>query len=130
MVSYFAKNDKLYVMSKSTLASSTLPAIATKSLEMLGRDLALGRQRRKESLKSWSLRMNISVPTLMRMEKGDPNVRMGVYATALWLMGRHLALGELATPKEDSAALELDIRQATQRHASRKSSNSGVDGHE
>jgi hypothetical protein len=52
------------------------------------------------------------------MEKGDPSVSMGVYATALWLMGRHRALAEMANPKEDLGALELEIKKATSRHAS------------
>jgi len=52
----------------------------------LGENLALARQRRKESLRAWASRMAVYVPTLIRMEKGDPPVGMGVYATALWLM--------------------------------------------
>ncbi|MDO8772807.1 MAG: hypothetical protein Q7K57_29725 [Burkholderiaceae bacterium] len=48
---------------------------------------------------------------------------MGVYVTALWLMGRHTALSELANPKEDLGALELDIREATKRHARQKPPN-------
>ncbi|MCY7319300.1 MAG: hypothetical protein LH617_11345 [Ramlibacter sp.] len=61
----------------------------------------------------------MSIPTLMRMEKGDPSVSMGVYATALWMVKRHQALAEVADPKEDLAALEADIRDAEQRHRPR-----------
>jgi len=104
-------------MSKAAFAVNTLPATALKSLKTLGADMALARKRRKESLRSWSLRMNISVPTLMRMEAGDPAVGIGVYATGLWLIGRSNALGELANPQDDLGALQRDIDQAKGRHA-------------
>lgn len=56
--------------------------------------------------------MGVSVPTLMRLEAGEPSVSLGVLATALWLIGRDATLATLATPKEDRGALELDVRQA------------------
>ncbi len=56
--------------------------------------------------------MRVSVPTLQRLEAGEPSVSLGVLATALWLIGRDAALATLATPKEDRGALELDVRQA------------------
>ncbi|MDZ5458089.1 hypothetical protein [Azohydromonas lata] len=43
----------------------------------------------------------------------DPSVSMGVYATALWLMGRSQALAELADPAQDLGALEDAVRAAT-----------------
>ena len=96
-------------MSKTSQATDRLPASASKALRSLGRNLTLARQRRKESLRAWATRMNVSVPTLMRMEKGDPAVGMGVYATALWLAGQLPALAELAAPASDLAALEMEL---------------------
>ena len=110
-------------MPKASNAAQLLPSSSAKALRDFGADLALARQRRKESLKSWSQRMSVSIPTLMRMEKGDPSVGMGVYVTALWLMGRHTALSELANPKEDLGALEIDIREAAKRHARQEAPN-------
>lgn len=52
------------------------------------------------------------MPTLLRLEAGEPSVSLGVLATALWLVGRDQTLATLATPKEDRGALELDVRQA------------------
>ena len=37
---------------------------------------------------------------------------MGVYAAALWLMGRADALPDLADPALDRGALALDVRQS------------------
>jgi transcriptional regulator with XRE-family HTH domain len=89
-----------------------MPPSTLAALEQLGADLAVARLRRKESLKTWAKRIGISVPTLMRLEAGEPSVSLGVLATALWLIGRDAALATLATPKEDRGALELDVRQA------------------
>ena len=89
-----------------------MPPSTLAALAQLGADLAVARLRRKESLKTWAKRLGVSVPTLLRLEAGEPSVSLGVLATALWLIGRDAALGNLATPKDDYGALELDIRQA------------------
>lgn len=99
-------------MTKASSALTQLPPSTVAALEQLGADLAVARLRRKESLKTWAKRMGISVPTLLRLEAGEPSVSLGVLATALWLIGRDGALATLATPKEDRGALELDVRQA------------------
>lgn len=89
---------------------ASLPSSVLVSLELLGEHLRLGRKRRKESLRAWALRMNVSVPTLTGMERGDPRVSMGVYATALWLMGRDEALKSLAAPEHDAQALAQEMQ--------------------
>ena len=99
-------------MTKASPALTQMPPSTLGALEQLGADLAVARLRRKESLKTWAKRMGVSVPTLLRLEAGEPSVSLGVLATALWLIGRDAALGALATPKEDRGALELDVRQA------------------
>ncbi len=38
---------------------------------------------------------------------------MGVYATALWLIGLSAGLSELADPAKDLRALESDVREAS-----------------
>lgn len=98
-------------------AVDLLPAAAQAALRRLGQDLGTARKRRKEPLRDWAQRLQVSVPTLMRMEQGDPAVSMGVYATALWMIGRHEALAQAADPKEDLAALEADIQRARRRNA-------------
>lgn len=78
-----------------------MPPAAAASLRKSGADLAVARPRRKESLASWASRIGITVPTLMRMEAGGAGVGVGLYATALWLMGRSAAIAELAAPVGD-----------------------------
>ena len=104
-------------MPQVSSAIDALPPAALAVLRKLGADLATARKRRKQSLRAWALRLDVSVPTLMKLERGDPSVAMGVYATALWLVQRHDALGMLADPRHDVAALEGDVRAATRRGA-------------
>lgn len=111
----------LNAMSKSSAHNDWLPPQALQALRALGANLALARVRRKESLRHWSQRIGVSVRTLQRLEDGDPGVGMGVYAAALWLMGRADALPGLADPALDHSALELDVRSARQRLARRSS---------
>ena len=84
-------------------AVDSLPAVAANALMRLGADLSLARKRRKQSLRTWATRLNVSVPTLMKMEKGDPTVSIGVYATALWMIQRQdaLAVHEFSSRKVD-----------------------------
>jgi hypothetical protein len=99
-------------MGKRSAATDQLPPATLDALAKLGADLAVARLRRKESLASWATRMGVTVPTLMNMEAGEPSVSMGIYLTALWLIGRDSALGELASPAHDEGAIELDVREA------------------
>ena len=112
-------------MPQVSAAVEVLPAQAGSALARLGADLATARKRRKQSLRAWATRLQVSVPTLMRLEKGDPSVSMGVYATALWMINRHSALAGLADPREDMAALEAEVRLAAQRHRAKKETARG-----
>lgn len=106
-------------MPKSPQALSTLPPAAAQALKTLGENLAIARVRRRESQRAWARRLGCSVPTLIRMERGDPGVSVGIYVTALWLIGRSGALAELAAPATDRGALESDVREAVRRRALR-----------
>jgi DNA-binding XRE family transcriptional regulator len=102
-------------MSKSSIVANSLPPAAAAALRQLGENLAIARSRRKEPQRAWARRIGVSVPTLIRLEKGDPRVSMGAYASALWLMGRAQALADAAAPAADLGALELDVRAARRR---------------
>lgn len=92
-----------------------LPPAVRSLLRELGANLSIARKRRKESIKAWAGRIGVSEPTLARMERGDPGVAFGTYATALWMIGRAQAIPELAAPHLDLGALESEVRVARQR---------------
>ena len=50
-------------------------------------------------MKAWANRIGVSVPTLQRLEAGDPSVAIGIVATALWLIRREGELAKLAAPE-------------------------------
>lgn len=92
-----------------------MPPAVTAQMRLLGENLSIARKRRKEPIKVWAQRMGVSEPTVVRMERGDPTVAFGIYATALWLIGRSPAIPELAAPQLDMGALEDAVRVARAR---------------
>ena len=99
-------------MPKQSRSISSMPPLVLAQLKQLGENLAIARKRRKEARRLWAERIGVTEPTLARMEKGDPSVAFGTYATALWLIGRAQAIAELAAPEFDRGALENDVRAA------------------
>ena len=110
-------------MSKNAPALSTLPPAAAQALRGLGENLAIARLRRRESQRHWAGRLGCSVPTLIRLERGEPGVAAGLYTTALWLIGRVGGLAGLAAPADDRGALEGDVREALERRAARSAAS-------
>lgn len=100
-----------------------IPPAAAQALRGLGENLSIARVRRRESQRVWAKRLGISVPTLIRMERGEPGVGAGIYATALWLMGTVNGLPALAAPSADRGALENDVRKAMKQRAVRSAAS-------
>lgn len=110
-------------MPKNAPALNALPPAAAQALRGLGENLAIARLRRRESQRQWAGRLGCSVPTLIRLERGDPGVAVGLYTTALWLIGRVGGLPGLAAPADDRGALEGDVREALERRAARSAAS-------
>ena len=98
-------------MPKPSASTDFLPPAVEQQLAQLGTNLQIARKRRGESRAAWSLRLGVTPPTLLRMERGDPKVSMGAYATALWLIGRSDQLPQAAAPHLDFAAAEAEARK-------------------
>src|SRR5262245_31820508 len=110
-------------MPKTPQALLTIPPAAAQALRALGENLAIARTRRRESQRAWAKRLGISVPTLIRLERGDPGVSVGIYATALWLIGTVDRLPQLAAAVADLGALEGEVRNALKRRAVRSAAS-------
>jgi DNA-binding XRE family transcriptional regulator len=89
-------------------ASVALPLPVRNALRKLGRDIRDARRRRRIPLAIAAQRASISQTTLVKLEKGDPGVAMGIYATVLFVLGLLAPLGDLADAKTDSRGLELE----------------------
>jgi transcriptional regulator with XRE-family HTH domain len=108
-----------------------LPIPVQRALSKLGGDIRDARRRRRISTKIMAARASVSRTTLNKVEKGDPGVSLGTYATVLFILGLHERLSELADVRADSVGLELEeenlpqrIRHRTKHRSSRTDSKS------
>lgn len=85
--------------------SSSIPLPVTHTLRKLGRDLALARRKRGLSTADMAERLFVSRDTLWRLERGDPSVSLGTFATALFVLQLHSRLAGLAAPESDVIGL-------------------------
>jgi len=92
-----------------------LPIPVKRALRKLGRDLRDARRRRRIPAAIVAQRASISRTTLVKIEKGDPGVAMGIYATVLFVMGMSERLGDSADPRNDPVGLQLDEEHLPQR---------------
>ena len=60
-------------------------------------------------------RARISRPTLVRLERGDANVAVGIFATVLFVLGLHDRLANLADASRDRVGLELETESLPRR---------------
>ncbi len=60
-------------------------------------------------------RASISRTTLGKIEKGDPGVTLGLYATVLFVLGLVERLADLADPGTDEVGLALEEEHLPQR---------------
>jgi transcriptional regulator with XRE-family HTH domain len=69
---------------------------AQKPISVLGENIKLARLRRKFSAEQVAERANISRPTLVSIEKGNPNVTIGAYVKVLSVLGLENDILEVA----------------------------------
>lgn len=100
---------------KASRALPALPSKVRRSLEKLGQDISAARRRRRLTLAMVAERAFVSRPTVMRVERGDPGVSMGIYATVLFVLGLEAGLGDLADPSRDPIGIALAREDLPQR---------------
>jgi len=93
---------------RTSRASIALPLPVRRALRKLGGDIRDARLRRRIPVAVAAERASISRMTLNKVEKGDPGVALGIYATVLFVLGLADRLGELADAKNDPTGLQLD----------------------
>ena len=93
--------------------------IATK-LQNLGSRLREERIRRNETQALFAARIGVSVPTLRKMECGDPTVLIGYWATALEILDRTGDIDAILTPPEDLFAKYAQLKAPKRHRVSRR----------
>lgn len=87
----------------------------------LGLDLSTARRRRGISTTLMAERAFISRDTLVRVEKGDPGVSLGIYASVLFVLGMGDRIGDLADSAHDKMGRMLEEEQLPKRIRTRAS---------
>jgi hypothetical protein len=105
---------------KTSRAISGLPPSIGRALRKLGHDLSVARRRRRLTMALAAERAFISRLTLARVERGDPGVSVGIYATVLFVFGMGDGIGELADPGKDPVGRGLEEEQLPRRIRSRR----------
>jgi hypothetical protein len=100
---------------RTSRSSVALPLPARHALRKLGHDLRDARRRRRIPVAIAAQRASISRTTLVKIEKGDPGVALGIYATVLFVMGMVERLADLADPKNDAVGRQLEEEHLPQR---------------
>ena len=100
---------------RTSRASVILPIPVRHALRKLGHDIRDARRRRRIPVEIAAQRASISRTTLVKLEKGDPGVALGSYATVLFVMGMVERLADLADPKNDAVGLQLEEEHLPQR---------------
>ena len=98
------------------------PAAVLRALQQTGANLRDARRRRRISTMLMAQRAAISRSTLNKVEKGDPTVAMGTYATVLFVLGLTDRLAELADVRFDRLGQTLAEEQLPQRIRTRRQS--------
>ena len=96
-------------------AITPLPIPVRKALKKLGTDISDARRRRRIPTTLMAERAGMSRTTLNKVEKGDPSVSLGIYASVLFVLGMTERLSELADVKYDETGRRLDEENLPER---------------
>ena len=96
-----------------------LPLPVQRVLRKLGGDIREARLRRRIQTAVMADRVQVSRPTLWKLEQGDPSVGIGTYATALYVLGMVDRLAEVADIGNDPVGRQLASEALPQRISTR-----------
>jgi len=91
-----------------------------RSISALGADIRTARTRRRMSASDLAERAGLDRKTIMRLEKGDEGVSLGVLGRVLLVLGEEKRLADLLDPGKDDVALLLEQDRLPSRVRSRR----------
>ena len=100
-----------------------IPFPAVEALPKLGAAIRMARIRRRKTAADFARRLNVSLPTLRKLEAGDSGVSLGTFVTALWLLDFLPAMIEALDPATDKVGLTLDLARLPKRVRQRSEVN-------
>src|SRR6478672_4685418 len=100
---------------KEAQHTPVVPIPVARAIRKLGHDIRDARRRRRIPVAILAQRASISRMTLNKVEKGDPGVSLGTYATVLFVLGMADRLADVADPRHDTVGLELEEEHLPER---------------
>jgi len=100
---------------KASRSLQGLPTPVRRALSKLGEDLSAARRRRRIPMEIMAERAFVTRKTLARLERGDPGVSMGIYATVMFVLGMTDRIAALADARDDQLGLLLEAENLPKR---------------
>ncbi len=107
-------------MPRVSKISKSPPAAIEEILNRLGRNIRTARLRRRLSMEELAERIGISRYVLADVEKGKPTTAIVAYIGALWALGLHGYIRELADPDTDEEGKILERARSPRTAPKRK----------
>lgn len=97
-----------------------MPLPVRRALQKFGTDIRIARLKRGFTADMMAERIGITRLTYAKVEQGNPKVGLGVYATALFILGFGTPLGDLIDQRRDDTGLLLDLERMPKRARPKK----------
>ena len=112
IVQYYERYKFLIIYIMKTLKTNQsrykFPIPVQHALRKLGHDIRDARRRRRIPTALLAERASISRTTLVKVEKGEAGVSLGIYATVIFVLGMIDRLADLADVLHDELGLALE----------------------
>ena len=100
-----------------SLAIQQLPPKLSASLKKVGADIRRARLRRGITQAELAKRVMVNRKTLIQLEKGSPEVGVGILVRTLNALGMDESFRTIAAPEKDKAGQAMEARRLPQRAA-------------
>lgn len=98
-----------------TERATQTPIAVSDGLREIGQALRAARLRRRQPASDLAARVGVSLPTLRKLENGDPTVSLGVFAKAAWVLGLLPAVRDAVSPENDRLAAAIETGRLPRR---------------
>jgi len=107
-------------MTRVSKIAKSPPAAIEDMLNRLGRNIRTARLRRRLSMEKLAERIGISRYVMADVEKGKPTTAIAAYVGALWALGLHNDIRDLADPDRDEEGKILERARSPRTAPKRK----------
>jgi len=107
-------------MTRVSKIAKSPPAAIEDMLNRLGRNIRTARLRRRLSMEKLAERIGISRYVMADVEKGKPTTAIAAYVGALWALGLHNDIRNLADPDRDEEGKILERARSPRTAPKRK----------